>query len=841
MALPGVTSILTDNGLQFARQVDLGDSIVVLGTAEKGPLNQPVAVASPSQARKVFGSYGSGSLVRGLYESFGASAAVKDLRGCRIGNATKATIGFAESTGTAGGVEYDEPTYEVGGAELIQDAFTLTAKKEGSVYNLASIRLDYVAGTRSVVVYNPVTGIESYFSYESDPNASATVHDVAELVDAINADSNLNEDFIAEMKDLETQFEVDLTYADASSTYDTGVAISGDIVRVTLQERLDTSVVGGSPLPTGVHDVETLYGDYNANFPTVGNKILTVTSVYQVDKEVGYLLESKGIGSLTLPGVPIKTSSEHTYLGNVAGDTWTSAKAKQKYTYAYIGSVESTDVQSYAWSAVGEIDPTTFHLYKSQAGVVSEIASTDFDDTSLDCTAGAQVLTFDSTSVVPDPGTLLLVSYTSLEVDLAEIATRSACLATADWQNYFVSGSTITFGAAPPSDMYISFKFKNEFAIGGEVILEDASTGKFMFPATTKSPKDDIEASTFAAPVTFGFAYSYQPEWIALGASAVSLKGGSDGIVMSKYAQYDALQDAYDNLENYEADYYVPMAAYLDDVKQSYNVETGELETMNAGFHTQLDSFLQSLSSGVSESRGIIGVKPALTADLAGVRAWVEGLTVVSSSDSTRAANVYAAFNSKFVSVVAAEPVLSNTEVTLPYSTTGEALYAGLAAGLKPGSAPTNKRLDNVMQLRYVLSRQQLSDLTDARYVTFRAGGGALPGYVVTDGVTAAAPGSDYVRMSTVAQVFAAMKVVRQVAQPFIGEGNDNIGRMALDTAIRRGLQAMVSARNLADFAFSITSSLQDQVNGIVDVELILVPLFEMRQIRVTVRIRASL
>lgn len=841
MALPGVTSNLTDNGLQFARQVDLGDSIVILGTAEKGPLNQPVAVASPSQARNVFGSYGSGTLVRGLYESFGASAAMKDLRGCRIGSATKATIGFAESTGVAGGVEYDEPTYETGGSELIQDAFTLTAKKEGSVYNLASIRLDYVGGELSVVIYNPVTGIESYFSYNSDPNANATVHDVAELVDAINADSNLNEDFIAVMKDLETKFEVDLTYADATSTYDTGVAISGDIVRVTLRDRLDASVVGGSPLPTGVHDVETLYGDYNANFPTVGNRILEVTSVYQLDKELGYLLESKGVGSLTLPGVPIKTVVGNTYLGNLAGDTWTSAKAKQKYTYALIGSVEDTSVLAYAWSAVGAIDPTTFHLYKSQSGVVSEIASTDFDGTPLDVTAGAQVVTFDSSAVVPDVGTLLLVSYTSEEVTLTETATRSACLATADWTKYFISGNTIVFGAAPPSDLYVSFKYKKEFAIGGEVVLEDAYYGKFMFPNTTKSPKTDLEASTYAAPVTFGFTYTYQPEWIELGLSAVSLKGGSDGIVMSKYAQYDALQDAYDNLENYEADYYVPMAAYLDDVKQSYNAETGELETMNAGFHTQLHDFLESLSSGVAESRGIIGVKPALTSDLAGVRAWVTGLTTVSSSDSTRAANVYAAFSSKYVSVVAAEPVLSNTEVTLPYSTTGEALYAGLCAGLKPGSAPTNKRLDNVTQMRYVLSRQQLSDLTDARYVTFRAGGGALPGYVVTDGVTAAALGSDYVRMSTVAQVFAAMKVVRQVAQPFIGEGNDNIGRMALDTAIRRGLQAMVSARNLSDFAFAITSTLQDQVNGIVDVELILVPLFEMRQIRVTVRIRASL
>lgn len=833
--LPGVTSILTDGGLQFARQVDLGDSVVILGTAEQGPLNQPVAAASPTLSKRIFGSYGSGTLVRGLLEAFGASSVGKDLRGCRIGAATKATLGLAEATNSTAAYT-DNPTYEDTGV-AIQDAFVLSAKKEGEVMNTTSIRLDTVNGQLVVVIYNPATELESYFTYDSDPNVNAEVHDVQELVDAINADSNLNQDLEASMKALDVQFEVDLS--GASDAFATGVSITGDILRVTLRDRLDTANVGGSPLPTGVHDVETLYADYNANMPTVGGRILEVTSVYQKDIEIDELVAAKGYATVTLASTPYKETGDM-YLGWLNGSTWTwsTAKAKQVFTLAYIGSVEDATVKAYAWVGAGAVDTDTFHLYKSQSGVVSEIAAADF---TLTATAGAQMIEFDSVAEVPDPGSLLLVSYTSEYVALTEVATRSACLATGSWLNYFVSGNTVTFGGSVPADLYLTYKFKREFAIGGQVVLEDPRTGKFMFPATDVSPKEDVEDATLAAPVTFGFTYSYQPEWINVTTSAVSLKGGSDGIVMSKSQHFDALADAYDNLQNYEASIFVPMNAYLDDIKTSYNVETGDLETMNAGFHSQLHDFLVSLSENVIEAQGVISVKPASGADLASVRSWAEKLTVVSSGDPLRGANIMRTFDSKFIDVIAAEPIMSNTEVTLPYSATAEAIYAGLLAGLKPGSAPTNKRVDNVVGLRYNLSRGQLTDLTDFRYITMRRGGSFIPGFVITDGVTAAAFGSDFVRVSTRRAVFAAMRVVRQVAAPFIGEPADAEGRMALDTAIKRGLQGMVESRDLRDFSFNITSTLQQQVLGIVDVELILVPQFEMRNIRVTVKVRPSL
>jgi hypothetical protein len=844
--LPGVTSTLEDGGLQIHRQVDLGDSIVILGTAESGPLNQPVAVISLSEAKELFGAYGNGTLVRGIFEAFGANAAAKDVRGCRIGNAKKAIIGFAESN-TAAGLGFDDPTFESDGTQ-IQDALQIEALKEGDDYNNVSIRFDYVDGALSIVLYNPDTGVESAFTYSNNVNYPADVHNVKELADAINADANLNTVVRATMKDLDVTFEVDVVGPDIGTPLASGVTIEGDNVRLELKTRLDDGVVGlDGSYPTGVANVEDLYGNYTDNFPTVGNKIVELTSAYQValvpnsSGTTGELIiDSAGKNTVQLEETPIRGDVTTTKtIGTLNGTDFTASEAAQYVINGFIGFVESTGTLTYSWetdSAV-TVDSGLFILYKTVGGVRSSVDAVDFTLTP----AGPNPDVTFVAGEVPEVGTILTVNYTSLPFTITEIATRSAVQATNDWKNFFVSGNTIYFGDAVPTDMIITYKYRNQFGLNGEIILENAETGKVLWPATDASPKDALEGVTSVSdPVVFGFTYSYQPEWVNLGFNAVSLKGGSDGIVMTNAEKYDALSDALENLENYDADIFVPMNLYVDDTKEFYNEETGALETMNAGYHTLLHTFLTNLQEGVNEAIGIMSVKPAEGNDLASVNDWFSKLTAVSTSDLTRGANIMASFGSKFMSVCAMEPLFINNEVSTPYTSTAEALYSGLIATLEPQSSTTNKRVDRVVALRYPLSNSQLDTLSGSRYVTLRRGG-TPPGIVVTDGVTAATAGSDYVRLSTVRTVFAAMDVVREVAEPFIGEPNDAAERQALDTAVTRGLQQMIEARALRDFAFSVKSTPAEQVLGIVNVEMILVPAFEMRKIQVTVKLRPSL
>jgi len=115
-------------------------------------------------------------------------------------------------------------------------------------------------------------------------------------------------------------------------------------------------------------------------------------------------------------------------------------------------------------------------------------------------------------------------------------------------------------------------------------------------------------------------------------------------------------------------------------------------------------------------------------------------------------------------------------------------------------------------------------------------------GSVIVDAVTAAEPGSDYTSLPTVRITYAAMDVVREVCDPFIGRPNTMSNRNAMDTEIARGLQAMVDAKPqaLTRFNFQIKSTDAMQVIGRIEIDLVLRPVFTIRDIYVTVRLTAT-
>jgi hypothetical protein len=82
---------------------------------------------------------------------------------------------------------------------------------------------------------------------------------------------------------------------------------------------------------------------------------------------------------------------------------------------------------------------------------------------------------------------------------------------------------------------------------------------------------------------------------------------------------------------------------------------------------------------------------------------------------------------------------------------------------------------------------------------------------------------------------------VRAVCDPFIGQPNTASKLNAMEAAITKGLNGMVDAGALKKFAFTISSSPTQRVLGVVDVELILVPIFEIRRIRTTVKLRTEI
>jgi hypothetical protein len=150
--------------------------------------------------------------------------------------------------------------------------------------------------------------------------------------------------------------------------------------------------------------------------------------------------------------------------------------------------------------------------------------------------------------------------------------------------------------------------------------------------------------------------------------------------------------------------------------------------------------------------------------------------------------------------------------------------------------SPTNKSINGIQALRYSLSTSQYEALNAARYVTMKTRIGKDP--VIIEDVTAAPIGSDFVNWSTYSITAAASDRVYAIAETFIGQPNSVEVRASLEQLISNTLMSMSGLRG---FDFSISSTPNQQVLGIIEVDLILVPIFTIKKIRTTVKLRKNL
>lgn len=189
----------------------------------------------------------------------------------------------------------------------------------------------------------------------------------------------------------------------------------------------------------------------------------------------------------------------------------------------------------------------------------------------------------------------------------------------------------------------------------------------------------------------------------------------------------------------------------------------------------------------------------------------------------------------KYISVVATYPFLSNPSRVASYAATGATTYGGFYSVLPPDSAPTNKQLRN-LRLPFRVGTTKLDLLAGQRYVTFHA---KPKGIVISDAPTAARPDSDYQRLSTIRQVKACMDTIRNVGEPFLGEGMTASRLAALDTAIDGALKALVTVGVISRYDSAVSATPTQRILGQATVELKLVPAFELRQITVVVGLAA--
>ena len=180
----------------------------------------------------------------------------------------------------------------------------------------------------------------------------------------------------------------------------------------------------------------------------------------------------------------------------------------------------------------------------------------------------------------------------------------------------------------------------------------------------------------------------------------------------------------------------------------------------------------------------------------------------------------------------------TNTSV----NTSAVASYAGKITSLAPQSSTTNKLIDGIIAQR-LLSAKQANDLTGMRHVTMYS---RTKGLTVASGVTGAFNvtkyvRSDYTRLTTMRIVAAAADLIRAVGDKYIGEPNNAPQMNALDAEIDQVLLSMKGQGALNSYDFSISSTPDQRVLGPLDINLTLVPAFEITEINLVVSLSKEL
>jgi hypothetical protein len=190
----------------------------------------------------------------------------------------------------------------------------------------------------------------------------------------------------------------------------------------------------------------------------------------------------------------------------------------------------------------------------------------------------------------------------------------------------------------------------------------------------------------------------------------------------------------------------------------------------------------------------------------------------------------------KYISVVGAQAILANPTSPSSYAASSASVYGGFVSSLPANSAPTNKVQPGV-RLPFRVSVAKLDQLAGHGIVMLQQ---KVKGIVVADAPTGARTACDYRRLTTIRIVKATIDAIRAAAEPYLGEPITGARLAALETAINAVLVKLQKAEFLQRFNVAVTSTPTQQIQGKADVELVLVPAFELRQITVNVALAAQ-
>lgn len=165
----------------------------------------------------------------------------------------------------------------------------------------------------------------------------------------------------------------------------------------------------------------------------------------------------------------------------------------------------------------------------------------------------------------------------------------------------------------------------------------------------------------------------------------------------------------------------------------------------------------------------------------------------------------------------------------------GATSYAAFVSQLDVGQSSTGQPIGFTPM--YEFSRTQLQILSALGFITLK--NSFTQGYVVTDGVTMA-PQSDLLRRLFNTRVMHFCEdLIRAACDPFIGKTNNEVNRNSLSTAITSKLNGILD-QLIRRFEFKITDDGTAEQFTYIDIDYVIVPMNEIREIRNYIKVQRN-
>lgn len=790
--LPGFSAQFRDGGLTLAESGIATNSILLLGTSLDGPKNKPIAITRLEDAVKIFGNSGEKgnsngtTLVRGLYEAY--------LAGCR-------DIRLMRITGETASVRIQGPS----------DVVSVDQQKNEIIGT--------VSGNNQLLI-----------------NMSTDIPEPSELIPGsvkITANgANL----------LPTMYSIN--YNAKTITIPSNVTDSNANIVVYYEKRnFEDVVVGNSETGYGAVECWNSDGQHKVYRTVDGYKNLKegTVKVYKNDEEVenGFTIDLEN--------------------GKVTFDVALTASDVVTMTFTYVKSTDVTEVSG---------EPLKKEAIATGSNQVLKLGYLPIADPNKPfvLSAGGSIINssayyinYETGEVILRPGnaklghTLEAKYWTSIVTDNTPVIYCDAVAA-----GTLYNGTKIRVTRMRNDDLIeIGMKVEIVKPVSKKLTARelnltftslDYPTFGDLANAVNNHPLNNVITmrvpNEFLGTLTENIFFDQQDE-----SNEYILTGGDDGLDNTADELYDILggvkDDAgnvvsygiYDLLLDYPVDIVVPLGVYADD----------ELSGDRKGFAEQLANFCARCSLRNSETRGVISVRPLEgEIDLVAIHEHFNYLMNRNNSyfyyddngDYYYDTNGSKLDVGRYIDVTVCQSFYASDSLGT-YKESFATSYAGLMSSLAPENATTNKIVPNSRGLAYQFSNDQLLALSNAHYVCFQNKAGR--GVCVVDGVTAALEGSDWSRNSTCRIANAAVKLIRAVSDPFIGQGNDIVRRTALATEIDHALASMKKAGALQDYRFEIVNAGASGSMTNIIIRLTIVPVFEIRNITLIVSLRRAI